>query len=414
MPEIDPLILSFAIALGIGLLIGTERERRKRDGAKHSPAGIRTFALASLAGAVSLVDGGVPLLAITAGGTFGLAGLAYWRGPDSDPGLTTEIALVFTVLLGGLSIGRPAFAAGLAVVAAILLNARSPLHRFARSVLSEDEIKDALIFVAATLIVLPLLPNEQMGPYGAINPRSVWIIVILVMSIGALGHIAVRLAGAHYGLPVTGFASGFVSGTAAIAAMGARVAHAPELLWPASAGAVLSFAGTIVQLAVVLAATNLEVLAALSIPLALGGAAAVIYGTAFSLVSLRQNPEAADESGRAFNVWAAILFAAMLSAILLASRVMNAWFGEAGITATAAVGGLASTDPIAISIATLVSEGAILAGDASFPILIGLSANTLVKAALAMASRSGGFALRVIPGLAFVLLAAWIGWWWQY
>ncbi|MCI0465501.1 MAG: DUF4010 domain-containing protein [Beijerinckiaceae bacterium] len=413
MPEIDPLILSFAVALGTGLLIGTERERRKGEGPERSAAGIRTFALASLAGAISFTSGGVPLLAVATGGVFALAGLAYWRGPDGDPGLTTEIALVFTVLLGGLAVSRPAFAAGLGVTAAILLNARSPLHRFARSLLSEDEIRDALIFAAATLIVLPLLPNEQMGPYQAINPRPVWIIVILVMSIGALGHIAVRFAGAHYGLPVTGFASGFISGTATVAAMGARAAHSRELLLPASAGAVLSFAGTIVQLIAVLAATNLEVLAAMSIPLALGGAAAIIYGAAFSFSALRGNPEGADARGRAFNVWAAIIFAAVLSAILLASRVMNEWFGAAGVTLTAAAAGLASVDPVAISIAALVSEGAISAKDAVFPILIGLSANTFVKAILAMASGSGSFALRVVPGLAFVVLAAWTGWWWQ-
>src|SRR5262245_53260324 len=127
-----------------------------------------------------------------------------------------------------------------------------------------------------------------MGPYGALNPRTIWIIVILVMGIGALGHIAVRLVGARYGLPMGGFASGFISGTATIAAMGARAAHSPEVLWPASAGAVLSSVGTIVQLALVLTATNINVLGAVAIPLALGGAVAVFYGVAFLTLCLAQ------------------------------------------------------------------------------------------------------------------------------
>jgi uncharacterized membrane protein (DUF4010 family) len=142
------------------------------------------------------------------------------------------------VLLGGLAVSRPGLAAAVAI--AILLNARTEVHHFAISVLGEDEIRDALIFAAATLIVLPILPNQPMGPFGALNPHAIWIIVILVMAIGALGHIAVRLAGARFGLPIAGFASGFISSTATIASMGARAANAPELLWPAAAAAIFS------------------------------------------------------------------------------------------------------------------------------------------------------------------------------
>jgi uncharacterized membrane protein (DUF4010 family) len=218
------LILSFAVALGAGLLIGTERERRKGEGPERAAAGLRTFTLASLAGAISFAAGGVPLFAVAAAGIFSLAALAYWRGEGSDPGLTTEIALVSAVLLGGLTISSPELAAAIAVVVASLLNAKTALHRFVRNVLSEAEIRDGLVFAAATLIVLPLLPNEQIGPLAGLNPRQIWIIVILVMAIGAIGHAAVRLAGVRFGLPLAGFASGFISGTATVAAMGARSA----------------------------------------------------------------------------------------------------------------------------------------------------------------------------------------------
>jgi len=128
----------------------------------------------------------------------------------------TEIALVATVLLGGLAMARPGLAAGVAVTVTSVLMARTPLHRFVRSVLSEDEVKDALIFAAASLIALALLPDEQLGPFDALNPHAIWIIVILVMAIGALGHIAVRLLGAHFGLPIAGLASGFISSIATI------------------------------------------------------------------------------------------------------------------------------------------------------------------------------------------------------
>jgi uncharacterized membrane protein (DUF4010 family) len=411
MPGLDPLIVSFAVALGIGLLIGTERERRKGEGPERSPAGIRTFALASLAGASSVTAGGMPLFTAVTAGIFALAALAYWRGEGSDPGLTTEIALVSAVLLGGLAIAKPGLAAGIAVAVASLLNAKTALHRFVRIVLSEAEIRDGLIFAAATLIVLPILPDEQMGPFAAINPRAIWIIVILVMAIGAIGHIAVRLAGSRFGLPVAGLASGFISGTATVAQMGMRSAQERELSWAASAGAVLSSIGTIVQLIAVLAATNFKVLGAVAIPLALAGAAALFYGVIFSFFALHRSSGAIDERGQAFSPWAAIAFAALLSAILLASQAMNEWFGGNGITATAAIAGLASVDPAAISVATLASAGKITAEDAAVPILIALSANTLTKAALCFSAGSRGFALRVVPGLILMVLAAWLGWW---
>jgi uncharacterized membrane protein (DUF4010 family) len=161
-------------------------------------------------------------------------------------------------LLGGLAVTRPGLVAGITVAVAILLNARTALHRFARSVLSDDEIRDTLIFAAASLIVLPLLPNHPMGPFGALNPHAIWFIVILVMAIGALGHIAVGLAGARFGLPISGFASGLISGTATIVVMGARAVKEPNFLLPAAAGAVLSSIGTIIHLVVVLAVTNKE------------------------------------------------------------------------------------------------------------------------------------------------------------
>ena len=140
---------------------------------------------------------------------------------------------------------QPALAAGVAVVVAILLAARTPLHHFVRSVLTESEVKDALIFAGATLVVLPLLPDRPLGPYGALNPHTIWIIVILVMAISAAGYVAVRMLGARFGLPIAGLASGFISSTATIGAMGARAAKAPDVLAAAVAGAVLSTVATI-------------------------------------------------------------------------------------------------------------------------------------------------------------------------
>jgi uncharacterized membrane protein (DUF4010 family) len=406
---IDAVILNLAVALGTGLLIGAERERRKGDGPSRSPAGIRTFSITSLAGAVSFIVGGEVLLAIVTAGVILLTAVGYWRGHEDDPGLTTEIALILTALLGGLSMQQPGLAGGLAVTVAVLLAARSSLHRFVRSVLTEDELKDGLIFASATLIVLPLVPDRPMGPYGALNPHSIWILVILIMAISAAGYIAVRIVGARFGLPIAGLASGFISSTATIGAMGARAAKTKVVLSSAVAGAVLSTVATIIQLALVLAATSMTTLRSLSVPLVSAGSAAVVYGTVFTVRALQLPIEGETQDGGAFSLSTALVFATTLSCILVASAALREWFGETGIVLAAALAGFVDTHSAAISVASLVASGKMSARAAIFPILAGFSTNTISKIFLAGTSGGRSFALRVIPGLIIVALMAWAG-----
>lgn len=403
------MILKLAVALGIGLLIGTERERRKGAGPSRSPAGIRTFAVTSLAGATSFLVGGQLMLAITTAGVIALIAVAYWRGREGDPGLTTEIALMGTVLLGGLSMQRPALAGGLAVTIAIVLAAKSRLHRFVGDILTEDELEDALLFAGATLVVLPLVPDHPIGPYAAFNPHAIWVVVILVMGISAAGYVAVRLLGARFGLPVAGLASGFISSTATIAAMGARTAKANDVLAAAVAGAVLSTVATIVQMALVLAATSMATLIPLAVPLVCAGVAATAYGIVFTMLALRQKNEVELESGRPFSLRTALVFALTLSVILVASAALQDRFGENGVIFAAAVAGFADTHSAAVSVASLVASGKLAASDALLPILAGLSTNTISKIILAATSGGPSFAARVTPGLVLVALAAWAG-----
>lgn len=409
MFNLPPLLLNLVVALGIGLLIGAERERRKGEGPARAPAGIRTFAVVSLAGAASVMVGGALVLAVTIAGVAALTVIAYFRSHENDPGLTTEIALILTALLGGLSIQQPALAAGIAVALAVLLAARAPLHHFVRSVLTEGEVRDGLIFAGATLVVLPLLPNEALGPYNALNPHSIWIVVILVMAISAAGYAAVRMLGARFGLPVAGFASGFISSTATIGAMGTRVRKNPGFISAAVAGAALSTVATIVQMSLVLAATSMITLRALALPLTCAGIAAAAYGIGFTIWALREKEAAAPQPGQAFSLPVALVFALTLSAMLIASAALREWFGETGVVVAAAAAGFADTHSAAIAVASLVASGKMTAADAVFPVLAGLSTNTVSKIVFAWSSGSRSFALRLIPGLILVALAAWAG-----
>ncbi len=397
------------MALGIGLLIGAERERRKGDGPTRAAAGIRTFTITSLLGAVSIAAGGTAMLAVAAAGVIVLAALAYWRSDEDDPGLTTEVALIVTLMLGGLAMQKPALAGGIAVVVAILLAARSQLHRFVRSAMTERELQDALIFAGAALVVLPLVPDRTIDPYGVLNPHAIWVLVILIMAISAAGYLAVRVLGARFGLPIAGLASGFISSTATIGAMGARAVKAPTVLPAAVAGAVLSTVATIVQMALVLGAASFATLQAMAVPLACAGATAAGYGAYFTLRALRAHADGDAQTGRAFSLSTALIFAATLSAIMLASAVLKDWLGTAGIILAAAVAGLVDTHSAAIAVAALVASGTMSAGDAVLPILAALSTNTMSKVIFAATIGGRAFALRVIPGLLLVAAAAWAG-----
>ena len=208
-------IQPFLVALAIGLLLGLERERGHFG---KLPAGSRSFALLSLAGAVAATFS-MWAVVVGLGAVAGLMAIAYFRTSGEDPGTTTEIAAIVAYLLGALACSRPAVAGALAVIVALLLVSKDRIHRFARDIVSEVELEDAIKFFVVAFVVLPLLPNQPFGPYGVLNPAKVWLIVVLLTGIGWLGYIGVRALGPRRGLLVTGLAGGFVSASATTASM---------------------------------------------------------------------------------------------------------------------------------------------------------------------------------------------------
>jgi len=142
--------------------------------------------------------------------------------------------------------------ASLGAVVTVILAIKAPVHRFVKGVLSEAEVNDGLVFAIATLVNWPQLPDRCLGPSRALNPHTLWLLVILVMAIGASGYLAIRLFGPRYGLPLSGLASGFVSSTATIGSMAARAGKDPTAMAAAVAGAALSTVATYVQTALLL------------------------------------------------------------------------------------------------------------------------------------------------------------------
>ncbi len=403
--------ISIAIAIGIGLLIGAERERRKGRGSQRGAAGVRTFAFAALAGALSSYLKSEALLVAVAAAAVLFAALAYRRTAHKDPGLTTEFALVVTVLLGALAMQNPMLAAGLSVVTTILLAARERLHHALKNLLSEQEAHDALIFLAATLVILPLAPDRELGPFGAFNPRKISELIILVMTVGAVSYIALRALGSRLGLALAGFVGGFISASATIGSMGNRAKRSPELEGVAASGAVLATVATVIQMALVLLVTNVATCRAVAMPLLFSGVAATGYALIFVAVSSKTPATNQPTSGRAFDLRFAFFFAITITVILLLCAFLNQRYGNRGLFLGAALSGFADTHATAISIAALVSAGKLSAESAALPILLGFTTNTLTKAVVAFSVGGYRFGLKLLPGLIVVVLAAFLGMW---
>ena len=405
------LWLNLAVALGLGLLIGAERERSKGSDPNTSSAGIRTFTIASLLGAVStMVNFWLLVVSIVCVTIF--EAIAYFNQRGKEPGLTTEVALIFTMILGGLAVSSTALAAALAVSLAVLLAAKEPMHGFVLGVVTKDELNDFLILAAATLIILPLVPDKSIGPFEAINPRNLWLIVILVMTISALGHLALRWLGGRIGLPIVGLVSGFISSIATVGAMGARAKETPVLIGSAVAGAVLSSFSTILQLTLLLVAIHPPTLHALMWPLVFGGVSIAIYGLLVTLNSLHnKNTAEANTPTETFSVKTALMLAAVIAVALMASAALKAWFGQAGLVLASGVAGVADAHAAAISVASLAAASKLSAQSAVIPILVAFSVNSVSKAVMAVISGGKDFSRQVILGLIVQVSATWIGWW---
>jgi uncharacterized membrane protein (DUF4010 family) len=406
----DQLIIRLGAALAVGLLIGIERERSKGQGPRRAAAGVRTFTLISLAGAISLELGGGPAFLVVAATVGAFAALSYLRSFRRDPGLTTEVAMMVTVLLGALALSEPQVAGALAVIVTIVLASRTPVHEWIKNVLTDEEVRDGLILAAAALVILPLLPAEPVDPWGVLDLRKLWMLAVLVMAINGLGYIAVRALGAKVGLAVAGLFSGFVSSTATIGAMGSRTKSHPELRRGAVAGAAASSVATVVQLAIVVGLVNMATLQRLVPSLVLAGLTATAYAALFMFRSVRDTEQSKAPPGRPFSPKTALLFVLVVGLALTISTALTYWLGDRGLLLATGVAGFGDSHAAAISAASLVASGKTEVSLAAIAVLIGFSTNAVSKAVVAFSLGDRSFALALLPGILLMVLAAWAGW----
>jgi uncharacterized membrane protein (DUF4010 family) len=397
-------LIAVAVACGIGLLVGIDRERRKGTGPTRRAAGVRTFLIVALLGVLSAITGGPVMAVAMALAVAGLAVSAYLRDRSADPGMTTEVALLATFLLGVLSDRAPILAAGTGVLLAAALAARERLHRLVRRQLSEQEVHDGLLLAACAMVVLPLMPDRALDAFGAFNPRTVWKFTVLVMAVNSLGYLALRLFGTRRGLALAGLASGFISSSATHAAMGTRARSDPALHGAAAAGAAWSSVATFLQLQLVLAVVSPPLLAVLFAPLL--AALAMCIASALLLTSrAAAGAVNAPLPGRAFRLHEALLVGATIAVVLLATTAASHWLGERYALATITLGGFADVHSATAAVGALFNTVTLAPDRAGLAVLLAVAANTVTK--LVLAYRSGGarFALALAPGLLLAIAA---------
>lgn len=407
MSTANNIVLGLAAALGAGLLIGVERERRKGSGAKRGIAGVRTFTLAALAGAGAAVIG-QPMLSI-AGALFiaVLVSIGYWRNRSGDPGVTTELALLVTYLIGIMAIDHPSIAAGCAVVVTLLLASRRLLHELSVDVLTETELRDGLVFAAAALVLLPLLPEQFSILTLEIKLRRLWGLVVLFMTLQALSYIALRIAGPRFGLALSGLASGFVTSTGTIAALGARAREAPHLRTSCVAGALSSTVATVILLGVVVLAVFPPAFSYLT-PMLLAALIAALISAAVPLWQQRDNRQHNNSSGRAFNLLHAIVFACGLTAITTGISLINTYLGGTAAATATAVAGAFDVHAAATSTLLLASGDKLNTQQVMLTILVAFSANTIMKMIAAFVGGGRVYGMQVASGLILIAVAAWL------
>ena len=381
-------ILQLAIALAIGLIIGMERGWQSRDSPQGSrTAGVRSFAFVGLFGGLSaLLTGkfGANILAGTFLGLVLIVAFSYRISAkgSQDFGITTELSLLITFILGALAgSGLEGEAVASAVVVAALLGYKQEIHSILNQ-LERRELIATLQLLIVAVVALPLLPNRNIGPWETLNPRTIGWIVLLIAGISYIGYFAMRVLGSRVGLLATAVIGGLVSSTAVTLAY-ARIAR-KERDNLALLGAGISLAGGImaVRLLIEIGIVNPSLLPLLIVPIGLLAIVPLIATVAIAIRTTQNVSSAEVKLKNPVELGAALGFAAVLSVLFVLVRAAQTFFGDTGIYVLAAISGIADVDTVSLSLAQATRENLSLE-IAATGILIAAMVNTLFKAVLA-------------------------------
>lgn len=399
-----PLVFRVFVAFGIGALIGMEREQSESGG---SFAGSRTFPLFALFGA--LVQAFFPsMLPVVVVALVLPLSLAYGAKvlEEHDIGLTTVTAALLTVVLGALTThsGRgTVLAIIVGGLVTVVLSAKGPIHKFAGRI-DDTERRASIKFILVVFVILPLLPDRDVDVLFGLNPRYVWMMVVLVTGLGFAAYVLSSVLGTQQGIAVTGVLGGFVSSTATTVSMAEHTAESPSLYrvcgFSVVVASIVMFPRALVEVAVV----NPALLPTVAVPLSI----MTVAGTVLAAALYWRTAVATDvdtDLENPFRVRPALIFGAIFAIVLLVSESSHNLFGASGIYVTAFLSGLADVDAITLTLSTLAADGAITAEVATTGIVIGAVANTAVKVGLVwvLGTRQLGQLVSIVLGFVSIV-----------
>ncbi|MBW3228175.1 MgtC/SapB family protein [Marinobacter adhaerens] len=410
--------LNLAVALLLGAIIGLERgwdAREQKSGERI--AGIRTFALVGLLGGISallareITEWAFPVLLVS---VVAMAIVAYSERLEHirNFSITGMVGMVLTFCFGAVAVAvDPVIATAAAVVTAIILDNKQEIHGWVNK-LKEHELDAALKLLLISVVMLPLLPNEKMGPGGVLNPREIWWMVVMIASISFVGYFAIRVAGTRKGILFTSLFAGLSSSTALTLHFARQASKTPQLNAQFATGILIACGTMFPRILVYCLVINPDLLPSLIWPVLV--MTALLYGPA--LFIWRKNDRELQVSQPTLNqnpldLTSALVFGALLTAILLMGEFLGNWLGDAGIYFLAATSGIADVDAITLSL-TRMSNNSLAMGTAVIGIVIAAAINNLVKSALAgfVGNRQIGLLVGgpMVLSLAAGLLVAWL------
>lgn len=407
------LLQTFAISLGLGLLVGLQRQHEKAR-----IAGIRTFPLITLFGTISALlsqEFGGWIVAASALGITAIvvtANIMQRNEQQTDVGQTTEVAALLMFAVGAyLVLGQTTVAVAIGGVTAVLLHLKDTLH-LAVARMGEKDLKAIMQFVVISLIILPVLPNENYGPYGVLNPYNIWLMVVLIVGIGLSGYFAYKIFGGKAGTLLGGILGGLISSTATTVTYARRSKNSNR---NNSMIALVIFIATVVSLGRII--TEVAVVSPQSLPV-VAPPIMVLFLIMLALAAVtyffrKGDPDKMPEQENPAQLKTAFIFGAVYGTVILATAAAKDHFGSSGLYIVAVISGLTDVDAITLSTSRLMNQESIGLQTGWKVILVAALSNIAFKGALAGFLGNKALFLRValLFGISLVT-GALIIWWW--
>lgn len=403
------LFLKFGVALAIGFMIGLQREFAFRGRQQELLAGERTFALMALVGGLSAMIADILESALAFIGVIFLVGVftavAYfidaWRG---QVGLTTEIAILVTVLIGALCYwDYLVLAAALGIITTVLLSLKVETDRLVRALTRED-IYATLQFAVISVVILPILPRESNlpPPFDVLSPFRIWLMVVFISGINFVGYLAIKFVGPERGIGLTGLLGGLVSSTGVTLGFSERSNREPGLAKPFSLAIMVAWTVMFARVLVEVGVLNINLLRLVWPPITAAGIAGLLFCV---YLYFSQKPTETDtlEFSNPFDLVSAIKFGLLYAVILLVARTAQYYFGDTGVYISSLLSGLADVDAITISLAQLSLVGTVAERVAAQSIIIATIANTFAKGAVVLIGGASLLKRALLPGMLIVI-----------